>query len=221
MRSSTGLRFGVLVFVSCCSVKIEAIQSSPSRLHSFNKRIECIGRRYNALRAQVSCSSEQVAATRAFEPPIDSIIRLRGGMALNDYFTSAKSAKSSKEQDAELKPEESKTAIDNVPIKWVVAGTVGGLCLLSNQIAHALVLGYGVTFPAYCRCAVKIAPFDVTSSLQESLSSLKILEEFAKDSKQIANPAAANELLTYWVCNKHCFAQNCTFLCEMACSKPA
>ena len=74
--------------------------------------------------------------------------RLRGGMPLGNYFRSSRGA-APKAEEKESRP--LKQNSEQIPIKWVVAGTVGGLCLLSSQIAHILVLGYGVCFPAYCR----------------------------------------------------------------------
>ena len=146
MQSSYTQLVGVVVFVVCYVVKNEAIESNSIRLLSLSSRIGGIRQCNTELRA--GSGIDLIAWTRAPQNHLGTISRLRGGMALSDYFPSAKS---SKEHDDDAPSDDFKKQIENVPIKWVVAGTVGGLCLLSSQIAHVLVLGYGVSYPAYCR----------------------------------------------------------------------
>ena len=153
MASSVRLLFPVLLSLMARQcVGVESLEFGSSRMRASGPRTHSFRDGKILLRAVQDYRSpnqfpslRECAHTRLSSSCLQT--RLRGGMALSSFF---QSSKISKDEGSEPQ-DEIKKSVDDVPIKWVVAGTVGGLCLLSSQIANALVLAYGVSYPAYCR----------------------------------------------------------------------
>jgi hypothetical protein len=141
----------ILVSIACQTERIYARELTSTRLraylHSSAPRDGSFRSFY--LRSQVDGSRTQMPAISADQGCLSHLpTRLRGGMPIADFFQKSKVAE---KDDAEEQTDDVKKSVDQIPIKWVVSGIIGGLCLLSPQISHVLVLGYGFCYPAYCR----------------------------------------------------------------------
>ena len=140
---------GIILFLACQSFEAQGAELGSPKF---------------SLRSLSSCSKPMLIPTSFLNSNSDENInfnrwqattglyhpltaRLRGGKPAKDFF------KGSKESDTQEEDEVASATkqVDRIPIKWVIAGTVGGLCLLSGQIAHILILGYGFCYPAFCR----------------------------------------------------------------------